>query len=158
MSNRIRPCLWFDGQAEEAINHYISIFKDGRITSATRCGDAGPGPKGSVLVATFELMGSPYIAINGGPLYKFTEAISLSVDCGSQDEVDAYWSGLSAGGSEGRCGWLKDKFGLSWQIVPTRLPQLLQHADPATAGRVMKAMLQMSKIEIAKLEAAAAGT
>ena len=154
---KITPCLWFDGQAEEAINHYISIFKDGRIIDVTRYGDAGPDRKGSVLVARFELAGQEYIALNGGPMFKFTEAISLSVDCKSQAEVDDLWEKLSAGGSTSQCGWLKDKFGLSWQIVPARLVALLQDPDQERSKRVMAAMMQMTKIDIAKLEAAAAG-
>ena len=157
MKQKITPCLWFDGQAEEAINHYISIFKDGRIIDVTRCGDAGPGPKGSVLVATFELMGQQFIALNGGPHFKFNEAISLSVDCKSQAEVDELWEKLSAGGSKSQCAWLKDKFGLSWQIVPSRLVELMQDPDPAKSKRVVEAMMQMTKIDIAKLEAAHAG-
>ena len=157
MKQKITPCLWFDGQAEEAINHYISIFKDGRIIDVTRCGDAGPGPKGSLLVATFELMGQRFIALNGGPHFKFNEAISLSVDCKSQAEVDELWEKLSAGGSKSQCAWLKDKFGLSWQIVPSRLVELMQDPDPAKSKRVMEAMMQMTKIDIAKLEAAHAG-
>lgn len=154
---KITPCLWFDGQAEEAINHYISIFKDGRIISKTLCGDAGPGPKGSLLVATFEVAGQQFIALNGGPHYKFSPAISLSVDCKSQAEVDELWDKLSDGGKTSQCGWLDDKFGLSWQIVPARLPELLQDPDPAKSARVMAAMMKMTKIDIAKLEAAAAG-
>ena len=157
MKQKITPCLWFDGQAEEAINHYISIFKDGRIIDVTRCGDAGPGPKGSVLVATFELLGQQFIALNGGPHFKFNEAISLSVDCKSQGEVDELWEKLSAGGSKSQCAWLKDKFGLSWQIVPSRLVELMQDPDPAKSKRVVEAMMQMTKIDIAKLEAAYAG-
>ena len=154
---KITPCLWFDGQAEEAINHYISIFKDGRIISKTLCGDAGPGPKGSLLVATFEVAGQQFIALNGGPMFKFSEAISLSVDCTSQAEVDDLWEKLSAGGAKSQCGWLKDKFGMSWQIVPSRLPELLQDPDPAKSARVMQALWKMAKIDVAKLEAAYAG-
>ena len=157
MKQKITPCLWFDGQAEEAINHYISIFKDGRIIDVTRCGDAGPGPKGSVLVATFELLGQQFIALNGGPHFKFNEAISLPVDCKSQGEVDELWEKLSAGGSKSQCAWLKDKFGLSWQIVTSRLVELMQDPDPAKSKRVVEAMMQMTKIDIAKLEAAYAG-
>ncbi len=154
---KITPCLWFDGQAEEAINYYLSIFKDGRIIDMTRCGDAGPGPKGAVLVATFELAGQHFIALNGGPHYKFSPAVSMSVDCKSQAEVDELWEKLSAGGKTSQCGWLDDKFGLSWQIVPSRLPELLQDTNPAKSARVMQAMMQMTKIDISKLEAAAAG-
>ncbi len=157
MKQKITPCLWFDGNAEEAIDHYLTIFKDGRILEVTRCGDAGPGPKGSVLVATFEIAGQHFIALNGGPHFKFNEAISLSIDCKSQAEVDELWEALSSGGSKSRCGWVKDRFGLSWQIVPSRLPELLRHPDPDTAKRVMQAMMQMTKLDIATLEAAAGG-
>lgn len=153
---KITPCLWFDGRAEEAMHHYMSIFKDGRILRVTRCGESGPGPKGSVLVATFEIAGQQFLALNGGPQFKFNEAVSLSVDCTDQAEVDELWHKLSAGGAESRCGWLKDKFGLSWQIVPRRVVDLLADPDPARAQRVMQALLPMGKIEIAKLEAAAA--
>lgn len=153
---KITPCLWFDGRAEEAMHHYMSIFKDGRILRVTRCGESGPGPKGSVLVATFEIAGQQFLALNGGPQFKFNEAVSLSVDCADQAEVDELWHKLSAGGAESRCGWLKDKFGLSWQIVPRRVVDLLTDPDPARAQRVMQALLPMGKIEIAKLEAAAA--
>lgn len=155
MKQKITPCLWFDGQAEAAMAHYTSIFKDGRIVSVTRCGETGPGPKGSVLVATFEMAGQQFIALNGGPHFKFNEAISLSVDCADQAEVDRLWEQLSEGGSKSHCGWLKDKFGLSWQIVPRRLVELINDPDPARSARVMAAMLKMSKIEIAVLEAAA---
>lgn len=157
VTQKITPCLWFDGRAEEAMAHYMSIFKDGRILSVTRCGDSGPGPKGSVLVATFEIAGQQFIALNGGPMFKFTEAISLSVDCENQAEVDDLWSKLTEGGAESRCGWLKDKFGLSWQIVPRRLMELISDPDAAKAHRATQAMLQMGKIDIAKIEAAAAG-
>lgn len=153
---KIRPCLWFDNQAEEAMNHYLSIFKDGRVLSVTRCGESGPGPKGSVLVANFEIAGQQFIALNGGPHFKFNEAISLTVDCHSQAEVDELWDRLCEGGAESQCGWLKDKFGLSWQIVPRRLIELFSEPDPARSARVMQAMLQMRKIDIAELEAAAA--
>ncbi len=127
---------------------------DHRDDSLRRC---RPGPKGSVLVATFEIAGQQFIALNGGPYFKFNEAISLSIDCKSQSDVDEFWAALSRGGAESRCGWLKDKFGLSWQIVPSRLPELLRHPDPDTANRVMRAMMQMVKLDIAKLEAAAEG-
>ncbi len=151
---KITPCLWFDNQAEAAVEHYISIFKTGGVISILRHGDAGPGPKGSVLTVTFELAGQQFIALNGGPYFKFSEAISLSVDCQSQAEVDQLWEKLSEGGSKGQCGWLKDKFGLSWQIVPSRLLELLQDPDPAKSNRVMAALLQMTKLDIALLEAA----
>ena len=151
---KITPCLWFDGRAEEAINHYIAIFKDGRLIEATHNGEAGPGPKGSILIARFEIAGQQLLALNGGPNFKFTEAISLSVDCKSQEEVDELWERLSAGGSKSQCGWLKDKFGLSWQIVPSQLPELLQDPDPQKSQRVMAAMMQMTKIDVAKLQEA----
>jgi predicted 3-demethylubiquinone-9 3-methyltransferase (glyoxalase superfamily) len=157
MKQKITPFLWYDKEAEEAINHYISIFKDGRIVSVSRYGEAGPGPKGSVMAATFELAGQRFIALNGGPHFKFNEAISLLVDCQSQAEVDELWEKLSAGGSKSQCGWLKDKFGLSWQIVPARLMELMQDPDPAKSKRTMQAMMQMTKIDIAQLEAAAGG-
>ena len=155
---KITPCLWFDNQAEEAINHYISIFKSGRIISVHRCGDSGPGPKGSVLTMTFEIEGQPLMALNGGPHFKFNEAISLFVSCETQAEVDELWEKLSAGGQTSRCAWLKDKFGVSWQIVPTALGRLMGDPDPEKSKRVMQAMLQMTKIDIARLEAAHAGS
>jgi predicted 3-demethylubiquinone-9 3-methyltransferase (glyoxalase superfamily) len=151
---KITPFLWFDSEAEEAANLYVSIFKNSRILSIARYGDAGPGPKGSVMTVSFELDGEPFAALNGGPLFKFTEAISLVVNCESQQEVDDMWEKLSAGGSESRCGWLKDRFGLSWQIVPTVLPEMLQDKDPAKAKRVMEAMLKMSRIDIGLLNRA----
>ena len=154
---KITPCLWFDGQAEEAIAHYIKVFKGGRVIEATRNGDSGPGPKGSLLIATFEIAGEQYQALNGGPNFKFNEAISLSVDCASQVEVDELWEGLAEGGSKSQCGWLKDKFGLSWQIVPSRLKELMSGGDAAKSQRVMAALMKMTKIDIAALEAAAAG-
>lgn len=157
VKQKITPCLWFDGQAEEAANHYVSIFKNAKLLDVARFGDAGPGPKGSALTVRFQLEGQDFLALNGGPQFKFTEAISLSVDCRSQNEVDDLWEKLSAGGSKGRCAWLKDKYGVSWQIVPSALVELLQDPDPAKSKRVMEAMLQMSKIDIAKLEAAHAG-
>jgi predicted 3-demethylubiquinone-9 3-methyltransferase (glyoxalase superfamily) len=155
---KITNCLWFDGQAEEAMNHYISIFKNSKVLSATRWPKGGPGPEGSLLVASFVLDGVQFQLLNGGPQYKFTEALSLSIDCKTQAEVDHFWARLTEGGGEpGPCGWLKDKFGVSWQVVPEQLPRLLQDPDQAKAGRVMKAMMQMGKIEIAKIEQAAKG-
>jgi len=154
---KISPFLWFDSQAEEAANFYVSIFKNSKITKTARYGDSGPGPKGSVMTIGFELDGQHFTALNGGPHFKFTEAISLVVDCKSQEEVDEMWAKLSAGGQTSQCGWLKDKFGLSWQIVPTILIELVSGPDPAKANRVMQAMLQMTKIDIAKLKQAAAG-
>ena len=154
---KITPCLWFDNQAEDAIKHYFSIFKDGRIIEELRHGEDGPQPKGSLFVAIFEIAGLQFQALNGGPHFKFTEAISLSIDCQFQAEVDELWEKLSQGGSKDRCGWVKDKFGLSWQIVPARLGELLQSKDAEQTKRVMAAMLQMTKIDIAQLETAAAG-
>ena len=151
---KITPFLWFNDQAEEAIKFYTSLFKNSKIVSMTRYGDAGPGPKGKVMSATFQLEGQEFMALNGGPQYKFTEAVSFLVDCKTQEEVDALWAKLSEGGEEGPCGWLKDKFGLSWQIVPTVLGELLNDPDPVKSQRVMKAMLQMKKIDIAKLKQA----
>jgi len=151
---KITTFLWFDGNAEEAANHYTSIFKNSKILDVARYGDAGPGPKGSVMVVNFELEGQEFIALNGGPQFKFTEAISLVVNCVTQKEVDEFWSKLSAGGAESQCGWLKDKFGLSWQVVPRVLSELLQDPDPKKSKRVMEAMLQMRKIDIAGLQKA----
>lgn len=154
---KITTFLWFDGQAEDAMNHYISIFKNSKAVSVTRWPE-GHAQAGQVLVASFELDGVLFQALNGGPQYKFTEAMSLSVDCKTQEEVDHFWTRLTEGGGEqGPCGWLKDKFGVSWQIVPEQLPRLLQDPDRAKAGRVMNAMMQMGKIEVAKLEEAAKG-
>jgi len=154
---KITPFLWFDGKAEEAANFYASTFRNARVAGLTRYGDAGPGPKGSVMIATFEIEGQKFIALNGGPEYSFTPAISFVVNCETQAEVDAYWEKLSAGGEPNRCGWLRDKYGVSWQIVPTALPRLLGDPDPAKAARVMQAMLRMTKIEIAGLERAYEG-
>jgi predicted 3-demethylubiquinone-9 3-methyltransferase (glyoxalase superfamily) len=151
---KITPFLWFDDNAEEAINFYTSIFKNSKIGRVTRYGDAGPGPKGTVMSATFQLEGQEFMALNGGPHFKFTPAISLFVDCKTQEEVDDLWERLSAGGKTERCGWLTDRFGLSWQIIPAILGQLLQDKDPQKSKRVMQAMLQMKKIDIAGLEQA----
>ena len=151
---KITPYLWFDNNAEEAVNFYVSIFKNSKIGSVTRYGDAGPGPKGQVMVVSFEVEGLQFVALNGGPQYKFTEAISLFVSCASQAEVDELWEKLSAGGEPGPCGWLKDKYGLSWQIIPTALMDLMQDKDPVKAQRVTEAMLTMSKIDIAALRRA----
>ena len=152
---KIVTFLWFDNQAEEAVNFYTSLFKNSKIGKISRYGDAGPGPKGSVMGITFQLEGQEFFALNGGPHFKFTPAISLFVNCETQEEVDALWSRLSAGGREDRCGWLTDKYGLSWQIIPKVLGELLGHSDPQTAQRAMKAMLQMSNIDIQKLKDAA---
>jgi predicted 3-demethylubiquinone-9 3-methyltransferase (glyoxalase superfamily) len=151
---KITTFLWFDGNAEEAANHYTSIFKNSKILNVARYGEAGPGPKGSVMTVRFQLEGQEFIALNGGPQFKFTEAISLLVNCDTQKDVDEFWTKLTAGGEEGPCGWLKDKFGLSWQIVPSALFGLLQDKDPEKSKRVMEAMLQMKKIDIARLEQA----
>ena len=151
---RISPFLWFDHQAEEAARFYASIFKNSKIGTMTHYGEAGPGPKGSVMTVPFELDGQKFTALNGGPHFKFTEAISFVVNCETQEEVDHFWAKLSEGGQEVQCGWLKDKFGLSWQIVPTVLIKMLQDKDPERSQRVMKAMLQMIKLDIAGLEKA----
>jgi len=151
---KITPFLWFDNNAEEAVNHYLSIFKNSKIVTVVRYGDAGPGPKGSVMTVAFQLEGQDFIALNGGPIFKFTEAISLSVDCKTQQEVDELWEKLSDGGQKGQCGWLKDKFGLSWQINPSVLVEMLQDKDAEKSKRVMQAMLQMGKIDIARLRQA----
>jgi len=151
---KITPFLWFDSQAEEAARFYTSIFPNSRIVSTTRYGEGAPMPKGSVMTVVFELDGQRFIALNGGPLFKFTEAISFSVDCKTQQEVDEYWAKLTAGGQESQCGWLKDKFGLSWQIVPTVLGELLSDPDPKKAKRAMQAMLKMKKLDVAALKRA----
>ena len=153
---KITPFLWFDGNAEEAANFYISIFKNSKMGKISRYGDAGPGPKGSVMSVTFQLEDQEFFALNGGPHFKFTPAISFFVNCETQQEVDDLWEKLSAGGRTDRCGWLQDKFGLSWQIIPTVLGQLLGDKDPQRAKRAMQAMLQMTKIDIDKLQQAAA--
>jgi predicted 3-demethylubiquinone-9 3-methyltransferase (glyoxalase superfamily) len=154
---KISPFLWFDTQAEAAAKHYVSIFPRSKIVKIARYGEAGPGPKGSVMTVEFVLDGQTHIALNGGPLFKFTEAVSLSVACKTQEEVDRYWNKLSAGGEKSQCGWLKDKYGLSWQITPTILGQLMSDPDPAKAKRVMEAMLKMKKLDIAKLKQAYQG-
>jgi predicted 3-demethylubiquinone-9 3-methyltransferase (glyoxalase superfamily) len=153
---KITPFLWFDNNAEEAIKFYTSIFKDSKVGNVTRYGDAGPGPKGSVMMATFEIEGQEFMALNGGPHFKFTEAISLFVSVDTQQEVDELWDKLSAGGQKSQCGWLKDKFGLSWQIIPKALGELLGDKDPRKSQSVMNAMLQMDKIDIARLKEASA--
>ncbi len=151
---KITTFLWFDDQAEDATNFYTSIFRNSKVGRVSRYGDAGPGPKGSVMVATFTLEGQEFMALNGGPVYTFTPAVSLYVSCETQQEVDDLWARLSAGGKPGRCGWLEDKFGLSWQIIPRALGELMGDKDPARAGRVMQAMLQMDKIDVAGLRQA----
>ena len=160
---KITPCLWFDEQAEEAVNFYISVFKNSRIVTVSRYGEAGREvhgkPPGTVMTVAFELDGQAFTALNGGPIFKFNEAVSFQVMCETQEEIDRFWAKLSAGGDEKaqQCGWLKDKFGLSWQIVPAVLAGLLADRDPVKAGRVMKAMLKMKKLEIAALKKAYAG-
>src|SRR5437868_2709720 len=151
---KIVPFLWFDGQAEEAMNFYVSIFKNSKVGRVSRYGDAGPGPKGSVMSAIFELEGQQFFALNGGPQFKFTPAISLFVNCETQQEVDELWDKLSEDGRKDRCGWLQDKYGLSWQIIPSALGKMLQDKDPEKSTRTMKAMLQMDKIDIARLKQA----
>lgn len=151
---KITPCLWFNFNAEEAVDHYLSIFKHGRILQTSHYGESTPMLAGKVLMIHFEIEGQPLLALNGGPNFSFTEAISLSVDCHTQQEVDDLWQRLCEGGSPSACGWLKDKFGLSWQIVPRALTQMLKDPDPARSTRVMQALMTMSKIDIAQLEAA----
>jgi predicted 3-demethylubiquinone-9 3-methyltransferase (glyoxalase superfamily) len=154
---KITPCLWFDTEGEEAARFYTSVFKNSRIVDITHYGSAGPRPEGTVMTVTFELEGQPFVALNGGPEFKFDEAISFQVSCDSQAEVDEFWTKLSEGGEEGPCGWLKDQFGLSWQIVPTALDKLISDPDPARSQRAMQAMLGMKKLDIDALERAAAG-
>ena len=146
--------MWFDTQAEEAARFYVSIFKNSKIVKIARYGEAGPGPKGSVMTVVFKLEGQEFIALNGGPQFKFTEAISFSVNCETQKEVDQFWEKLSQGGEEGPCGWLKDRYGLSWQINPVILGEMLSDPDPKKSRRVMEAMLNMKKIDIAALKKA----
>jgi predicted 3-demethylubiquinone-9 3-methyltransferase (glyoxalase superfamily) len=159
---KITPCLWFDNQAEEAVDYYISIFRNSRVTAVARYPEAGQEvhgrAAGSVMTVAFELDGQTFTALNGGPLFKFNEAVSMQVNCESQDELDHFWERLSAGGPKEaqQCGWLKDKFGLSWQIVPTVLPQLMTDADPARSARVMDALMSMKKLDIAALKKASA--
>lgn len=155
---KITPFLWFNGNAEEAIQFYAAIFKDSKTTSMLRVDtNGGPTPEGTLLTATFELAGQQFIALNGGPQFTFNEAVSFFISCDTQDEVDMYWSKLSAGGSTGQCGWLKDKFGLSWQVVPVALGKMLADPDAAKAARVLQAMLTMEKLDIAALEKAYEG-
>ena len=151
---KITPFLWFDTQAEEAANYYVSIFANSRILMVARYGEAGPGPKGTVMTVSFEINGQQFTAINGGPQFTFTPAISLFVNCETQQEVDELWDKLSDGGKKERCGWLKDKYGLSWQIIPSALGKLMGDKDPAKSHRVMMAMMQMDKIDIQRLQQA----
>jgi predicted 3-demethylubiquinone-9 3-methyltransferase (glyoxalase superfamily) len=154
---KIVPFLWFDNQAEEAAEFYVSLFKNSKIGAVSRYGEAGPGPRGTAMSVSFQLNGQDFYALNGGPVFKFTEAISLYINCETQQEVDELWEKLSAGGAKSQCGWLKDRYGLSWQVIPTALGKLLGDKDPAKAKRVMEAMLKMTKIEIKKLEQAHEG-
>lgn len=155
MGQKITPFLWFDNQAEEAMNFYVSVFKNSEVIGVNRLPEGTPGPAGSVITASFRLNGQEFVALNGGPQFKFTEAVSFLIDCEDQEEVDYYWNALTAdGGEESQCGWLKDKYGLSWQVVPRILMELMGDKNPAKAGAVMQAMLQMSKIEIPKLQEA----
>ena len=155
---QINPFLWFDTQAEEAANFYVALFPNSKITGVARYGEGGPGPAGSVMTVGFELDGKPFTALNGGPHFQFTEAVSFVIHCGDQAEVDRYWNALTAdGGKEVQCGWLKDKYGLSWQVVPDMLLELTVDPDQAKVQRVMAAMMQMVKLDIAKLKAAAEG-
>ena len=149
---KITPFLWFNGKAEEAMNFYVSIFKNSKVGSVSRYGEGGPGPKGSVMSATFQLLGQDFIALNGGPMFTFSPAISFFVSCETQEEVDELWEKLAAGGEKQRCGWLKDKYGLSWQIIPSVLGKLLQDKDAQKSSRAMQAMLQMDKIDIKRLQ------
>ena len=151
---KITPFLWFDDKAEEAMNFYNSIFENSKIVNISRYGEAGPGPKGTVMTATFQLDGQEFIALNGGPHFKFTEAISFVINCQTQEEVDHFWEKLSEGGEKSRCGWLKDKYGVSWQVVPTVLGEMLQDTDAEKSKRVMQAMLQMDKLDMKTLKQA----
>jgi predicted 3-demethylubiquinone-9 3-methyltransferase (glyoxalase superfamily) len=152
---KITPCLWFDTEGEEAANFYVSLFENSRVLEVSRYGDAGPRPAGSVMTVSFELDGQQFVALNGGPEFTFNEAVSFQISCQGQEEVDHFWDGLGEGGEPGPCGWLKDRYGVSWQVIPTALGGLLADPDPERAQRVMKAMLGMGKIEVAALERAA---
>ena len=154
ITQRITPFLWFDSQAEEAANFYVSIFKNSKMGTVTQYGDTGPGPKGSVMTAGFTLDGEEFTALNGGPQFPFTEAVSFMVNCESQEEVDYFWEKLSAGGKEVQCGWLQDKFGLSWQIVPAEFFELISKGTQEQSDRVMAAMMEMVKMDLAKLKQA----
>ena len=152
--HKITPVLWFDGKAEEAVKHYTSIFKHSKVGATSRFMEVGPGPKDSVMTITFELDGQHLVALNGGPQFKFTEAVSLMVACDTQAEIDYYWEKLGAGGQHGPCGWLKDKFGLSWQVAPNALLDMIQDTDRGAANRAFAAMMKMGKLDIAALKAA----
>jgi predicted 3-demethylubiquinone-9 3-methyltransferase (glyoxalase superfamily) len=151
---KITPFLWFDNNAEEAANFYVSVFKNSKVLSVSRYGDAGPGPKGTVMVAEFQIDGQEFVALNGGPRFKFTEAISFVVNCDTQEEVEYFWERLSEGGEKSRCGWLKDRFGLWWQVVPAVLGKLMSDSDPEKVKRVTEAMLRMDRIDIEPLQRA----
>ena len=157
MQQKITPNLWFDTEAEDAAGYYTSVFKNSRITDITHYPEGGPGPAGTVMTVAFELDGQRFVGINGGPLFTFDEAVSFEISCETQDEVDYYWERLSEGGSEGPCGWLKDRYGLSWQVVPTGMEELFADPDPQRAQRAMQAMLEMGKLDIAALRSAADG-
>ena len=154
ISPKITPFLWFDTQAEKAANFYVSIFKNSKVTAITRYGDSGPGNKGSVMTVAFTLDGQQFTALNAGPQFPFTEAVSFVVNCETQNEIDYFWEKLSAGGKKVECGWLKDKFGLSWQIVPTEFFEMISNATPQQSDRVMRALMQMEKLDLAKLKQA----
>ncbi|WP_304218432.1 VOC family protein [Phenylobacterium aquaticum] len=153
----ITPCLWFDNQVEEAVTFYVALFPNSKVGEMFRYGDHGPGPAGQVVTAQFELNGTRFTALNGGPMFQFAEAVSFVIQCADQAEIDRYWTALSEGGAESQCGWLKDRFGLSWQVLPENMSDLIGGPDPAKAGRAVQAMLKMRKIDIAALEAARAG-
>jgi predicted 3-demethylubiquinone-9 3-methyltransferase (glyoxalase superfamily) len=157
MQQKITPNLWFDTEAEEAASFYLSVFKDSRIVNVTRYPQDSPGEAGTVMTVEFELDGQRFVAINGGPQFTFTEAVSFQINCADQDEVDYYWERLTDGGEEGPCGWLKDRYGLSWQVVPAGMDELFTDPDPARAQRAMQAMLKMSKLDVAALREAADG-
>jgi predicted 3-demethylubiquinone-9 3-methyltransferase (glyoxalase superfamily) len=157
MAQKITPNLWFDTEAEDAANYYISVFGNGRIVNVARYPEGSPGPAGTVMTVEWELNGQRFVGINGGPQFKFDEAVSFQINCDTQDEVDYYWDKLSEGGEEGQCGWLKDKFGLSWQVVPAGMEEVFSNPDPEKAQRAMQAMLGMSKLDIDALRRAAEG-
>jgi len=156
-AQKIMPCLWFDFKAEEAVAHYLSVFASGRVVGTTRYGEVGPGPKGAVMTILFELEGQLFLALNGGPQFAFTPAMSLIVDCATQAEIDRLWAALGEGGEPGQCGWLTDKFGVSWQIVPSRVAEILQSGDDATTARLTRAIMPMTKLNVAAIERAADG-
>ena len=157
-AQKIMPCLWFDDDAEEAVGHYVAIFRNGRIVSTSRYGAAGPGPAGAVMTILFEIEGQKCLALNGGPQFAFTPAISLIVDCADQAEVDHFWERLGEGGKLGQCGWLTDKFGVSWQVMPSLIPRIMQSGDQTAIARVMRAIMPMTKLDIASLQRAFEGT